>query len=316
MELVSVVIPVYNVENYLEECLDSVINQSYENLEILLIDDGSTDRSGAICDAYAEKDQRIKVCHLKNGGVSAARNYGIEKAEGAYLLFVDSDDCIHPDLIRILMEQTDNKIRFCDFVYDKEKLDFPDYEELPGEFFARADFMKVFSENYINSPVNKIFRTDILKTYDIRFPVEKNLGEDLLFNLEYLRYDKRDYLAIHLPLYYYRTNREGSLSSFYRPGLFELQQELFEAVRIFLEEQELWSEENQKRFWALYWDRLFLTVQMCRDYEKGRAGDSELPRMLRHPIWRKVRLECQKCGMMNWKRKVKRLILWGYRLRG
>ena len=92
--LVSVIIPVYNVEKYLPKCLDSVINQTYKNLEIILVDDGSPDNSGKICDEYAEKDSRIKVIHKENGGVSSARNVGIKQAKGQYLLFVDSDDYI------------------------------------------------------------------------------------------------------------------------------------------------------------------------------------------------------------------------------
>ena len=90
--LVSVIVPVYNVESYLEECIESIINQSYENLDIILIDDGSTDNCGQICDKYAELDKRVTVIHKTNGGISSARNSGIEVAKGDYFCFVDSDD--------------------------------------------------------------------------------------------------------------------------------------------------------------------------------------------------------------------------------
>lgn len=92
----SVIVPVYNVEKYIEECLDSILKQDYDNYEILLIDDGSTDNSGNICEIYAAKNEKIKVFHKKNGGLSSARNIGIEKATGDYLVFVDSDDYIAP----------------------------------------------------------------------------------------------------------------------------------------------------------------------------------------------------------------------------
>lgn len=102
--LVSIIIPVYNVEAYLSECIESVIKQSYENIEIIIVDDGSKDRGGAIADEYANDDYRIKVVHQKNAGLSAARNTGIEKAEGEWLFFVDSDDFIEVDAVETLLE--------------------------------------------------------------------------------------------------------------------------------------------------------------------------------------------------------------------
>lgn len=314
MVLVSVVVPVYNVENYLEECLDSILKQSYGNIEVLLVDDGSTDQSGRICDVYAGKDERVKVFHLKNGGVSAARNFGIEQADGDYLLFVDSDDCIHVDLIRIFLEYEKQNLCFCDFTREKEDIfdELPD--QMPLETFHRSHFMQVFCANYVNSPVNNLFRTEILKSQQIRFPEDMNLGEDLLFNLEYLKYDKRDFTVVHLPLYYYRPNREGSLSSFYKPGLFDLQIKMFEIVKDFLMAQDLWTEENQKLYYGVYWDRLFLTVRMCRDYEKEHAADSEQSYMLTHPIWKDVKMECLRRKVMTPKRRLKDLILKQYQL--
>ena len=99
---VSVVVPVYNVEKYLSRCLDSIINQTYRNLEILLVDDGSTDKSGEICDYYALKDNRIKIFHKNNGGVSSARNYALERMSGDYVTFVDSDDTLSIDAVKKL----------------------------------------------------------------------------------------------------------------------------------------------------------------------------------------------------------------------
>lgn len=102
-ELVSVIIPVYNVEPYLRRCIDSVINQTYTTLEIILVDDGSLDKSGAICEDYANADSRIKVIHKLNGGLSDARNAGIDIASGTYLMFVDSDDWIRKDCVALLV---------------------------------------------------------------------------------------------------------------------------------------------------------------------------------------------------------------------
>ena len=106
--LLSVIVPVYNVKDYVERCVDSIINQTYRNLEILIVDDGSTDGSGALCDVLAGRDSRIRVFHTANGGLSAARNVGIDAASGALIGFVDSDDWIEPDmyefLYRLMME--------------------------------------------------------------------------------------------------------------------------------------------------------------------------------------------------------------------
>lgn len=104
-ELISVIVPVYNVENYLHECLGSILSQTYQNLDIILVNDGSTDRSGQICDDYAAKDSRIRVIHQENGGLSKARNVGIAAARGAYLTLVDSDDGIHEPFIETLYDQ-------------------------------------------------------------------------------------------------------------------------------------------------------------------------------------------------------------------
>ena len=116
MQKVSVIVPVYNVEQYLEECIDSIINQSYTNIEIILVDDGSTDNSGAICDNYQNIDDRIKVIHQKNMGLSGARNSGVRVCSGDWITLVDGDDIIHPKMIEILygsIKNTDAKIAFC-----------------------------------------------------------------------------------------------------------------------------------------------------------------------------------------------------------
>ena len=104
MSLISVIVPIYNVEKYLDRCVDSIINQTYKNLEIILVDDGSPDNCLAICDSWAEKDRRIKVIHKENGGVSSARNSALDIASGDYIGFVDSDDWIEPDMYEILIK--------------------------------------------------------------------------------------------------------------------------------------------------------------------------------------------------------------------
>ena len=108
--LVSVIVPIYKVEKYLNKCVDSIINQSYKNLEIILVDDGSPDKCGEICDKYAEKDSRVKVIHKENGGLSDARNAGIDIAKGDYLLFVDSDDWITSNICEVLIKNANDNL--------------------------------------------------------------------------------------------------------------------------------------------------------------------------------------------------------------
>lgn len=103
MTLVSVIVPVYNVEKYMRKCIDSIINQTYTNLEIILVDDGALDRSGEICDEYAQIDPRIKVLHKKNGGLASARNAGIKIATGEYISYIDSDDWVETEFIEMLL---------------------------------------------------------------------------------------------------------------------------------------------------------------------------------------------------------------------
>ena len=147
--LVTVIVPVYKVEPYLRRCLDSIVNQTYKNLEIILIDDGSPDNCGVICDEYAENDKRIKVIHKENGGVSRARNEGINVARGEYIAFVDSDDYIEPDLVEkscIAVEKSGS-----DF------LKFGIYEEYyksNGELLSREE---VTPDNFIVNTKSEIY---------------------------------------------------------------------------------------------------------------------------------------------------------------
>jgi glycosyltransferase involved in cell wall biosynthesis len=123
-ELISVIVPIYNVERYLEKCIESIINQTYQNLEIILVDDGSTDKSGEIVDRYIQADNRIRVIHKINGGLSDARNHGLDIAQGNCIAFVDSDDYIDRNMIKILKQNMDScnaDISFCSFTWDYEE---------------------------------------------------------------------------------------------------------------------------------------------------------------------------------------------------
>lgn len=315
-KLVSIVVPVYNVEPYLRTCLDSLIGQTYEKIEIILVDDGSTDQSGDICDEYARRDTRIRVCHKKNRGVSAARNTGIEMAEGEYLVFVDSDDCVHRQMVELYMNYDSEKkgMLICDSTLDMDdlKLACEDKSGNRTEQICKEAFMELFFRDYVNPPFNKFYDARIIKEKNIWFPEDKSLGEDLPFNLEYFRYTSGNCQIIHYPLYYYRSDRIGSLSTSYRQDLFELQIEMFGALKTFMEDMNIWTEKNAEIYYQMYWDRLYLTARMCRAYEKEYPEEQRLPELLTHPVWQKVWKECERRGLVTWKRRIKAasLSLW------
>ncbi|MCH5270483.1 MAG: glycosyltransferase family 2 protein [Lachnospiraceae bacterium] len=182
MEKISVIIPIYKVEAYLEKCIDSVQKQSYRNLEIILVDDGSPDDCGKICDRYAGEDTRIKVLHKENGGLSDARNKGLDAATGEYIFFVDSDDFIHPDMIRILyqnLQAAEADISVCGFLpvlEGKEELQTSS-EENRTEIFEREEVMHCLQHRNLLTVVawNKLYKSSLFA--ELRYPKGK-LHED------------------------------------------------------------------------------------------------------------------------------------------
>lgn len=187
---ISVIVPVYNAEAYLHRCVDSILTQTYTNFEILLINDGSTDRSGAICDEYATLDSRVNVFHKTNGGVSSARNQGLDNAKGKWITFVDADDWIESNFLKILYDSIKGvELVCCDFVlentlihYDKDHLQYRDYDTI--------SLINLFNNNpasiILTAPWGKLFYREIIESKLLRF--DKNIlgGEDTIFTYTYL----------------------------------------------------------------------------------------------------------------------------------
>lgn len=212
-DVVSVVVPVYNVEKYLDRCLDSIVNQSYERIEIILVNDGSTDSSLDICKSYKNKDLRIKIINQKNGGLSCARNSGLQKATGKYIVFVDSDDYVSFDYVNILYRSIvryGSDIAVCGYsdIYADEKeprnyikkLNKTSYIEMSG-VEAMADFFSFDSLGGVMA-WNKMYKTSIFKNNKIIFPVGK-IHEDN-FTTYKLYYHSSSVIYIDKPLYYYQ----------------------------------------------------------------------------------------------------------------
>ena len=216
--VVSIIVPVYNASKTLRRCVDSVLKQEFPDFELLLVDDGSQDGSGAICDEYAALDHRVRVVHKENAGVSAARNDALDRAQGVFLQFLDSDDWITPDATKLLVRSA--REHSCDMVVSDFYRVSGDRVSRRGEIdeeavMSREDFASHMMENpadyYYGVLWNKLYRREIVETHRLRMDVNVRWCEDFLFNLEYILRAKT-FFALRAPIYYY-VKTKGSLVS-------------------------------------------------------------------------------------------------------
>lgn len=214
MNTVTVIIPVYNAEKYLVECIDSVIGQTYKKLQIILVDDGSNDSSGQICDQYQKKDSRIEVIHQKNSGVSSARNTGLHHASGDYVTLIDSDDIINEQMIEILVEKaTKNDLDIVATPLSRsrsvlKKSEIDSVRLYSFETITDEEFSDLLSQELLCGISGKLYKCRFLE--DKRFRLGQQWGEDLCFNLKLL--EKKPIIGCSDDsLYYYRAT-QGSLS--------------------------------------------------------------------------------------------------------
>ena len=213
--MVSIIVPVYNAEKYLHRCVDSILNQTYKNFELILVDDGSKDCSPQMCDEYSLKDNRVKVIHQDNSGVSVARNAGLNFCSGQFVTFVDADDYIGSTMIHKMLSgfQCGADIVISGFVHCYEKQEKTVFVNAPEEFDLRT-----LKENYdtykiSNSVGAKLYRRDLVG--NIRFNNKVSMGEDLLFNLQYYN-NCRTFACIHADYYYDCTNQNSAMHVFKR----------------------------------------------------------------------------------------------------
>ena len=186
--MISIVVPVYNAERYLHRCIDSILTQTFSDFELLLIDDGSKDSSGAICDEYAKEDERVRVFHKPNGGVSSARNVGLDNAQGEWITFVDADDRISADFLKLLVGKAADLIVGKSLHFNSEKT-FEEGEILPSGYFDGKDKVKKFLSQYLvahilRTPWGKLFRRSLIGAD--RFDKTMRIGEDTVFVQRYL----------------------------------------------------------------------------------------------------------------------------------
>ncbi|MCI8584958.1 MAG: glycosyltransferase family 2 protein [Lachnospiraceae bacterium] len=233
----SVVIPVYEAKEHLGRCVDSWLGQTKGDLELILVDDGSTDGSGELCDWYAGSDQRVRVIHQENAGVSVARNAGIERAKGTYVLFTDSDDYVAEDYLEQMdraMEESGADLTLCGFHH---LYDGADIRKLPGRtrtvrlLEGAEDFLSLYEQSFLNMPWNKMYKRERMG----RFDPSLSLGEDLLFNLDYLTRCEKIAVLSNPLCYYIQEEQKVTLSSEKRKD------RLFLAKRVCQETEEFYD---------------------------------------------------------------------------
>lgn len=225
MPRLSVIVPVYNTEKYLRECIDSILAQTFTDFELILVDDGSADQSGVICDEYSQLDGRIKVIHQNNGGVTVARKQGLKVAVGEYISFVDSDDWIEPDMYRNMLieaDANDADVIICDMLAEKQQESTVVRSSSLSGLFASEQLNQQIYSNMLfdyskNAPglslnlCNKLFRSTIAKPVFAVFPNDVTYGEDALGSLMCLLRAKSIYIMKNSAFYHYRQAEEFRL---------------------------------------------------------------------------------------------------------
>ena len=289
-EKISVIVPVYNVEAYLERCVESILHQTYTNFELILINDGSTDSSGQICDQLARQYENIKVYHIENAGVSNARNVGIQLATGAWITFVDSDDFVTNDYLATLASAVEGEnvgfvIAPLHHIKNGIVIDLPPYSGRK-ELWSTEETMKELLMTTKTSffPVAKLFKRDLL--VDEKFNTDYHLAEDALFLTELLLKTRCSSVFIDKPIYYY-DHREGSATTSVNRYVFDTIKvymriiaqvsQVFPNLKYELKNRECWS-------YITVYDKIIFTSS--EQYQKEKVELRTWIIQHRHEIWK------------------------------
>lgn len=260
--MISIIVPVYNCIDTLERCVHAICAQTVSDWELLLVDDGSKDGSGDLCDRLAAGDSSIRVFHKSNGGVSSARNLGLENAVGEYVMFCDSDDWTEPEwcekLYKVASANPDS-LPICN--YYRNTPSSQTINRAAAEcHISREDFFSLNKQELLGIPWNKIFRRQIIEEQCIRFRSDISLGEDLIFNLDYLHHIPGGLYFVNMPLYHYSLGNTDSLSAKYYPDLAGIYQVIYGHVRKEMvcipDAWKKWEQEYRKSYFFAF-DRVF-----------------------------------------------------------
>ena len=287
---ISILMPVYNAEKYLNETIDTIKNQSFSNWELIIVDDGSIDNSKEICTKLMNDDKRIKYIFQENLGVSHTRNVALENAQGKYIVFVDSDDLIHEDYLKILInsiEKNNSDISVCNFI-ERKISNTGKVEDITREFYPKEvmemsemkDYIMDFGNSGLLNPLwNKIYKREIIENNNITFDEKVETGEDFIFNLQYFRKVKK-ISFIKDSLYYYIRRNNNSITYKYIENMYEKGWEIHWLLEGFLKDMGFYNEENAyvlygnhltgvfSAFLNLYHDHCKLTSKEKRSYIK------------------------------------------------
>ncbi|NBK92510.1 glycosyltransferase [bacterium 1XD21-13] len=282
---VSVVVPVYNVEAYLRRCVDSILAQTVEGLEVILIDDGSTDGSGEICDEYQRKDERIRVQHKPNGGLTSAWKAGVELSSGKYVGFVDSDDWIEPDMYERMLQlvlKYDADVAVCGLVFDFEDPKIPKREEISNlgrEVYEREDLEalfpalindgRFFGRTWQSARVTKLFHKELIRKNMIYCDDRVSLGEDMQITIPVLLDARRLCVVQDFYPYHYWINNK-SITGQYDRGYMDKVKLLAERLSVISREKGVYDFSDQIRNDFLSMTVLAVKNEIYRNYKAGR----------------------------------------------
>ena len=249
---ISIVVPVYNAQTRLAACVDSLLGQTYKDIEILLIDDGSSDDSVRICDEYAACNEQIKVYHKTNGGVSSARNYGIEQVVGQYIMFVDSDDVVDPTLCEKLYQKVVNtgcKTSLCGFEREffvgnelkRSIICLPDCSDILSGEQIKKNYGSLYEKTLLSAVWATLYDLDIIRSNMLKFDTSLYIGEDMLFKQSYLAVDSR-IAVVNEPLYHYYCDEKASLTRRIDPQKTIFAKRIFDESVAFMEQLHICDE--------------------------------------------------------------------------
>ena len=283
MELVSIIIPVYHIEDYLDRCVRSAVSQTYSNLEIILVDDGSPDRCPEMCDQWAAADPRIRVIHQKNGGLSAARNAGLDAASGDYILLLDSDDYISPDAVQLMIKaifSTGADMSVCGFLQgSEENHHFTEIQsDHPETMSAETALLQMYSDNYsalkFGTAWGKMYKHNLFD--NIRYPNGK-LFEDI-YTTHKLLIKSRKIAVLKAQLFYYYQRPDSIMNMNYSLKKLDYLQALVERVDFF-------RQHNLNQLSSIAYDELLHSLiweySRTRDLLHSREGMDYVIRLFR-----------------------------------
>jgi glycosyltransferase EpsH len=283
MPKVSIIVPVYNMELYLSDCLESLLGQTLRDIEVVAVDDGSNDGSSDILRDTAYRDSRLRIVRVENGGVSRARNIGIEAAMGEYIAFVDPDDWVDPEMYSLLAGISDKNrldVCICDFLWEypgkkpiSGNLDLPQNKILPRELVEEKLIKGTLYSATFGSVWKALVRRDMLVRENILFNEKLDIMEDGMFNL-HMYYHAGNVMYIRRYLYHYRQMTRGSLTHKYRSNLMDLTQVVMDTVNSFMVEHNLLFSEFQPSFeFGVCYMTAYCLMNICNRCNTASAQD-------------------------------------------